>query len=82
VSGWRQRAACRGADPELFFPGQGDRYAAEDAKDVCLSCPVQADCLEAALVAPLPDGIWAGLNLHERKALRAGRRRQVAAEVA
>jgi WhiB family redox-sensing transcriptional regulator len=74
---WRERAACRDADPELFFPAAGD--GAEDAKEMCARCPVREQCLSRGLAAPMPEGIWAGLNLHERKALRAARRRQLAA---
>lgn len=73
---WRDQAACRDVDPELFFPPVGDKYMAEDAREVCAGCSVAEECLEAALTAPLPAGIWAGLNLHERKILHAERRRQ------
>jgi WhiB family redox-sensing transcriptional regulator len=75
--GWRDRAACRSADPELFFPVGDDgpalvRIAA--AKAICARCPVVAECLSFALVA-VPDGIAGGLTVEERRGLRAQRRR-------
>lgn len=72
---WRQRAACRDVDPELFFPPLGDRYAAADAREVCARCPVRDACLEWAMDAGVEYGVWGGLTGHERKALRAERRR-------
>lgn len=69
---WRHRAACRGEDPELFFPVGGDgaalaRVAA--AKAVCAGCPVRAECLAFALVA-ISDGVAGGLTAEERAQLR------------
>lgn len=37
---WRQQAACRGKDPEMFFDPDQTSQAAE----VCAGCPVIADC--------------------------------------
>jgi len=76
---WRDLAACREVDPELFFPPTGDTQAGADAKEVCGGCDVRERCLEWALAANVEHGIWAGLTYHERKALRAERRRQLAA---
>jgi len=46
---WRSRAACLGADPELFFPAAegGPVYDAQvaAAKAMCARCPVTAECL-------------------------------------
>src|SRR5271154_4303009 len=45
---WREAAACRDADPELFFPvgtaGPALRQI-QEAKRICLACPAQAPCL-------------------------------------
>lgn len=72
---WRDRAACRSQDPELWFP-VGDSGPAlvqvAAAKAVCGSCPVAGECLAFALVA-LPEGIAGGLTAHERRDLRADR---------
>ena len=37
---WRQRAACRGVDPDIFYPVSDEE--AEDAKAICALCPVAA----------------------------------------
>jgi WhiB family transcriptional regulator, redox-sensing transcriptional regulator len=49
---WRSLAACRSADPDLFFPisssGQSIEQAAE-AKAICAGCRVQRECLAGAV---------------------------------
>ncbi|MGW1675989.1 WhiB family transcriptional regulator [Saccharopolyspora sp. NPDC002376] len=48
---WRDDAACRGEDPEMFAPatftGPGAVQAME-AKEICWRCPVAAECLAGA----------------------------------
>ncbi len=58
---WRERAACVGHDPELWFPGPGGDSGGR-AKRVCAICPVAAECLRFALRGPEHYGIWAGYN--------------------
>ncbi len=71
---WRDRAACRGADPGLFFPpGDAGRNAAKAAKAICAGCPVTAECLRHALSFPERSGVWAGLAERERRGMRPGR---------
>jgi WhiB family redox-sensing transcriptional regulator len=77
---WLDRAACRGYDPELFFPvsGVGPGHAdTEDAKRVCRACPVLAECLEWAIAGAIPFGVLGGLSEDERHALARGTRRRV-----
>ncbi|MDX3384636.1 WhiB family transcriptional regulator [Streptomyces niveiscabiei] len=74
---WSGSAACRGMDPELFFPiGSGGVAAVAqvaEAKEVCAHCPVAGRCLAWALDAGPVDGIWGGTTEGERRALlRAG----------
>lgn len=64
---WIGQAACRAADPELFFPERGGRTAA--AKAICRRCPVAAACLETALTAG-EYGIWGGTSETERRTRR------------
>jgi len=49
---WRNYAACRDVDPDLFFP-LGTVGASlpqiEQAKQVCRACPVSRTCLRWAL---------------------------------
>ena len=76
-AGWRHRAACRGTDLTVFFPGRGE--SAEPARQICASCPVRQQCLEYALRHTITHGIWGGLAERDRRALRtrqAGAARQ------
>lgn len=70
---WRQRAACK-RDPELFFPdGEGRAYKAaiEEAKAVCMSCPVYLNCFAYAIGPGRKEyGIWAAMTETERDELR------------
>ncbi len=76
---WRDRAACRDADPELFFPvsaiGPGARQIAE-AKAVCARCPVREQCLDYAVANALDHGVFGGATDTERRELT---RRRVSA---
>ena len=58
---WRDRAACRDTDPELFFPIGTTGLAIdqiEAARTVCLQCPVRQECLEFALATNQEAGVW------------------------
>jgi WhiB family transcriptional regulator, redox-sensing transcriptional regulator len=69
---WRERAACRGADPELFFPvseAGPSRLQIGRAKQICHACQVQRTCLTWALRNSVADGIWGGRTQNERRAL-------------
>ena len=68
--GWADQALCAQADPEAWFPEQGE--AAELAKAICARCPVQAPCRAHALARPGLRGIWGGLSERERRAARRG----------
>lgn len=73
TGGWQQDAACRDADPDLFFSSdEGDR---EEAMRLCASCPVRLECLEHALDSREAYGIWGGTDEQERKRLLRRRRR-------
>ncbi len=78
---WRDRAACRRVDPELFFPaaesGRAHDAQVAAAKAVCAWCPVVDPCLDDAL-ARIPDGIAGGRTAHERRQLRRRGRRAAA----
>ncbi len=67
---WWKSAACRGADPELFFPvsaiGPGEADAVR-AKAVCAGCQVRLQCLQFALVTREPHGVWGGTTEQERQ---------------
>ena len=67
-AGWRDRAACRDTDLDLFFPGRGE--SAEPARRVCAACPVRQPCLDYAISHGITHGIWGGLAERDRRALR------------
>jgi WhiB family redox-sensing transcriptional regulator len=76
---WYQYAACRGQNPELFFPiGTGGPAVQQlqEAKAVCGRCAVQSVCLEWALLARIDDGVWGGLSEDERRSLNRRTTRQ------
>jgi len=66
---WREQAACRGIDPNLFHPRRGEDTA--PAKAVCEDCPVRRECLVYALATVEKHGIWGGLSERERRPLRS-----------
>lgn len=66
---WMRQAACAALDPEVF----SGTIRVNDAKAVCIACPVQPNCLEFALDAGETTGVWGGLTPSERKALRISR---------
>ncbi|MBV8303647.1 MAG: WhiB family transcriptional regulator [Acidimicrobiia bacterium] len=69
-SSWRYQAACRDADARLFFPGRKTAQTPveiEAAKRLCGICPVQAECLEFALLTRQEFGIWGGTTESERR---------------
>lgn len=45
------RAACRDADPALFFPDHGGDWAYADARAICQGCPVRTECLDDVMAA-------------------------------
>jgi WhiB family redox-sensing transcriptional regulator len=78
---WMDQAACRGADPALFFPkGDNPRYVA--ARRLCAACPVRVRCVEfaesfeqgACAAEGRRAGMWGGLTPRgrEQRARRAG----------
>jgi len=73
---WRQCAACRDEDPDLFFPagtfGAANRLQVGQAKAVCRRCPVVDECLVQALESGEDFGVWGGLDELERRELSRG----------
>ncbi|PZS22416.1 MAG: WhiB family transcriptional regulator [Acidimicrobiales bacterium] len=70
---WRQRAACRGLDPDIFYPVTDEE--ADEAKAICAECPVRQPCLEHALANREHDGVWGGATERERRRLVRQRRK-------
>ena len=73
---WRSAAACRSADPDLFFPISDSgpaREQAAKAKAICATCRVRRECLAFALQTGQIHGIWGGTTEHQRAATRQSR---------
>lgn len=63
---WRDDALCREIGPEWFDTYPWVRGSVHVARQVCRKCPVQAECLEDALVEEY------GLPRDCRQGVRAG----------
>ena len=79
ASSWWNMAACRSADPEMFFPisstGAGRAHVA-GAKAVCARCGIRQRCLDYAIDTHQAYGVWGGTSEEERRRI-AGRRRRL-----
>ena len=67
-----QRAACRNADPDLFFgPGsEWPRARAErvaKARAICFACPIRVACLEVAQANREIYGVWGGVDFETER---------------
>jgi len=70
---WRELAACRDSEPNLFFPVGTTGSALEQiaaAKAICAECSVREACLQYALEANQEAGVWGGYAEDERRRLR------------
>jgi WhiB family redox-sensing transcriptional regulator len=78
---WRRDASCtpifQATKVDLWFSDL--EHEQQDAKTVCLGCPVRLECLAESYEVSnergeLVPGIWGALDHQERKALRNSRR--------
>ncbi|WP_152487011.1 WhiB family transcriptional regulator [Nocardiopsis halotolerans] len=74
AGGWQAYAACRGQNPDLWFPHQGG--SVRDAKRVCRVCPVQINCLAEAMKRGELYGVWGGASEDERRQFRSALRNE------
>ncbi len=75
MTGWRDRSACAGADPDLFigpdYEGSVPRARREAlARAVCADCPVKAECARFAITRGIGHGVWGGMGEDELRARR------------
>jgi len=64
---FREAGACRGHDPNIFYPQRGQ--ANTRAMALCAGCPVAEACRDWALHHELM-GVWGGTSERERRRLR------------
>ena len=73
VTDWRDLAACRDSEPNLFFPVGTTGPALDlidEAKVICTECSVREECLMYALQTNQEAGVWGGYAEDERRRLR------------
>ena len=74
---WREFAACRGMNTEIFFLDDSNRYKKQvyaEAKSICAVCPVRVSCLDDAMAHHHDYGVFGGMAPHERRDLARYRR--------
>lgn len=75
---WVLRAACREADPDLFYSDDADDVRV--ALSYCERCPVADTCLTVALANGERFGVWGGTTERQRRRrLRRGEASRTAA---
>ena len=71
-----ERAACRDADPDLFF-GPGSEWPKARAARVakarayCFACPIRLACLEVARANRETYGVWGGIDFETERDQRS-----------
>jgi Transcription factor WhiB len=66
---WQSDALCREHPELVFVPSAGP--VSDDARALCRSCLVRAECLGYALVRPELVGCWGGTTTADRDRARA-----------
>lgn len=66
---WRDEAACRGHDPDIFFPERG--ASLEAARAICSACSVFDPRWAQGLYEK--HGVWGGTSERERRRIRRAR---------
>jgi len=62
---WQENAACRGIEPEIFFPVSDEE--AGPAKAICSTCEVEQLCLFFSFKNRERYGVWGGVTEKERQ---------------
>jgi WhiB family redox-sensing transcriptional regulator len=70
---WESQARCRGLNTNDFFPEVGTNTVGFLRK-FCLECPVARECLDFAIENSMDYGVWGGMSVEERIAIRLGRK--------
>ena len=67
MSRWHHHAACAGWPTDLWFPTKGSTVDPAVLR-ICRQCPVQAECLDAAIreEGAIRYGVRGGLNPNQR----------------
>ena len=76
---WMAHKACTADQADLFFPARGEMDKVEQAKAICATCPVKAECLDYAVRNHEHHGIWGGTSGRDRREARRRQNRRRAA---
>ena len=79
---WRAHAACRGLDTKLMYPTTlgraGDNNSGPaQARAVCNTCTVRAECFNTAVANDERFGVWAGMSGRVLRAAIVRRQREL-----
>jgi WhiB family redox-sensing transcriptional regulator len=66
---WMPKAACKDADPDMFFVEKAEQPIV--IEHYCQSCPVRLDCLDYAIVFSELQGVWGGHTEQQIRTVRA-----------
>jgi WhiB family redox-sensing transcriptional regulator len=71
---WQARGACQDRGIRLFFPPDGERGPARQAREhaakaICARCPVVDVCGAYAVAARERYGVWGGLSEADRRSI-------------
>lgn len=64
---FKENAACKKADPAIFFPETAANRVYKEAIAICATCTVYKDCMRYALNNKIPFGVWGGLTPKQRE---------------
>lgn len=67
---WRDNAACKNTDPNIFVPAEGRGSgvkAYKVARTYCARCTVRQECLDYAIGLEIQYGMFGGLTPRERR---------------
>ena len=70
---WMIAAACRGHDPELWFPSTPSPGNSSAAQRICALCRVSSRCADYADALQVSHGVWGGA-VQKRSAGQSTRR--------
>lgn len=72
---WRDKGKCKKLDVNIFFPPEVQTPTRKEelqilkAQEICMGCPVRAQCLHYAIDENIEGGIWGGATGPQRRSI-------------